>query len=74
MVRTCSAEDHVLDIPGSSADREAPRAPPRGQAPPPPPPRPPVSLEHLLATQNELMRRLVENDERRGAGRQPHHR
>jgi hypothetical protein len=39
---------------------------PRGGAPPAPPP-PPVSLEQLLATQNDLMRRLVENDERRGA-------
>jgi hypothetical protein len=41
---------------------------------PPPPPRPPVSLEQLLATQNDLMRRLVENDNRRGAERQhPRH-
>jgi hypothetical protein len=39
---------------------------PRGGAPPPPP----VSLEQLLATQNDLMRRLVENDEHRGAERQ----
>jgi hypothetical protein len=29
--------------------------------PPPPPPPPPVSLEQLLATQNELMRVLTEN-------------
>jgi hypothetical protein len=36
---------------------------PRGGAPPPPP----VSLEQLLATQNDLMSRLVKNDERRGA-------
>jgi hypothetical protein len=36
---------------------------------PPPPPHPPVSLEQLLATQNNLMRRLVENDEHRGAER-----
>jgi hypothetical protein len=36
---------------------------PRGGAPPPPP----VSLEQLLAMQNDLMRRLVENDEYRGA-------
>jgi hypothetical protein len=39
---------------------------PRGGAPPPPP----VSLEQLLAMQNDLMRRLVENDEHRGAERQ----
>jgi hypothetical protein len=41
---------------------------------PPPPPLPPVSLEQLLATQNGLMRRLVENDEYRGAEhQQPRH-
>jgi hypothetical protein len=39
---------------------------PRGGAPPPPP----VSLEQLLATQNDLMRRLIENDEHHGAERQ----
>jgi hypothetical protein len=33
------------------------------------PPLPPVSLEQLPATQNDLMRRLVENDERHGAER-----
>jgi hypothetical protein len=33
-----------------------------GTPPPPPPPPPsPVSLEQLLATQNELMRVLMEN-------------
>jgi hypothetical protein len=38
------------------------------------PPRPPVSLEQLLATQNNLMRILVENDERCGVERQqPQH-
>jgi hypothetical protein len=43
---------------------------PCGGAPPPPP----VSLEQLLATQNDLMRRLIENDERRGAEhQQPRH-
>jgi hypothetical protein len=39
---------------------------PHGGAPPPPP----ASLEQLLATQNDLMRRLDENDEHRGAERQ----
>jgi hypothetical protein len=35
---------------------------------------PPVCLEQLLASQNDLMRRLVENDERCGAERQqPRH-
>jgi hypothetical protein len=33
----------------------------RGTPPPPPPPLSPVSLEQLLATQNELMRVLMEN-------------
>jgi hypothetical protein len=33
----------------------------RGTPPPPLPPPPPVSLEQLLATQNELMRVLTEN-------------
>jgi hypothetical protein len=33
----------------------------RETPPPPPPPPPPVSLEQLLATQNELMRMLTEN-------------
>jgi hypothetical protein len=32
-----------------------------GTPPPPPPPLPPVSIEQLLATQNELMRVLTEN-------------
>jgi hypothetical protein len=72
MVRTRTSEDPILDIPEGSTGRG------RGQAPcgnaPLPPPRPPVSLEQLLATQNDLMRRLVENDERRGAEcQQPRH-
>jgi hypothetical protein len=49
-----------------------PRHPRRihGGAPPPPP----ISLEQLLAMQNDLMRRLVENDEHHGAERQqPRH-
>jgi hypothetical protein len=33
----------------------------RGTPPPPPPPPPPVSLEQLLAMQNELMRVLTKN-------------
>jgi hypothetical protein len=33
----------------------------RGTPPPPPPPPSPVSIEQLLATQNELMRVLTEN-------------
>ena len=76
MVRTRSADEAVLDLPETSVGRgrgQAPLAPSRGQeTPPPPPPRPPVSLEQLLATQNDLMWRFVENDERRGMGRQQH--
>jgi hypothetical protein len=72
MVRTRTSEDSILNILEGSIGRG------RGQVPcdsaPPPPPRPPVSLEQLLDTQNELIRRLVENDEHRGAERQqPQH-
>jgi hypothetical protein len=43
---------------------------PRGSAPP----APPVCLDQLLATHNDLMRRPIENDERRGAKhQQPRH-
>jgi hypothetical protein len=67
MVCTRTSEDPILDIMEGSAGHG------RGQAPPPPP-RPPVGLEQLLATQNDLMRRLVENNEHRGAERQqPRH-
>jgi hypothetical protein len=72
MVRTRTFEELNLDSPEGSAGRG------RGQVPcggaPPPPPQPPVNLEQLLATQNDLMRRLVENDEYHGAKRQqPRH-
>jgi hypothetical protein len=72
MVRRRTFEELSLDSPKGSAGRE------RGQVPrggtPPPPPRPHVSLEQLVDTQNDLMRRLIENDEHRGAERQqPRH-
>jgi hypothetical protein len=72
MVRIRTSKELSLDIPEGSAGCG------RGQVPhgnaPPPPPRLPVSLEQLLATQNGLMRRLVENEECRGAERQqPRH-
>jgi hypothetical protein len=72
MVHTRTSEDPILNIPDRSVGHG------RGQAPcgnaPPPPPRPPVSLEQLLATQNDLMRGLDENEERHGAERQqPRH-
>jgi hypothetical protein len=72
MLCTRTSDDPILDIPKSSVERGRGQAP-RGNAPPPPP-HPPVSLEQLLATQNDLMRRLVENDELRRAERpQPQH-
>jgi hypothetical protein len=69
MVRTRTSEDSILDIPMGSVGCGRGQVP-HGGAPPPPP----ASLEQLLATQNDLMRRLVENDECRGAERQqPQH-
>jgi hypothetical protein len=64
LVRTRTSEDAILDIPEGSIGRGCAR----------PPPPPPISLEQLVATHNDLMRRLVENDERRGVERQqPRH-
>jgi hypothetical protein len=69
MVRTRTFEDSILDILKGSNGRRRGQVP-HGGAPPPPP----VSLEQLLATQNELMMRLIENDERRGIEcQQPRH-
>jgi hypothetical protein len=69
MVRTRTSEDSILDIPEGSIGCGRDQVP-RGDAPPPPP----ISLEQLLATQNELLRRLIENDECRGTEhQQPHH-
>jgi hypothetical protein len=67
MVHTRTFEELSLDSPEGSAGRGRGQVP-RGGAPPPPP-HPSISLEQLLATQNDLMRRLVENDECRGAER-----
>jgi hypothetical protein len=67
MMRTMTSEDPILDVPEGSVRRGCGHVP-HGSAPPPPP-HPPVSLEQLLATQNDLMRRLVENDKRHGAER-----
>jgi hypothetical protein len=64
MVRTRASEDAILDIPERSVGRGRGQVP-RGGAPPPPP----VSMEQLLATQNDMMRRLIENDEHRGTER-----
>jgi hypothetical protein len=67
MVCTWTSEELILDILEGSVGCGCGQAS-RGNAPPPPP-HPPVSLEQLMATQNDLMRRLVENDERRAAER-----
>jgi hypothetical protein len=72
MVRTRTFKELNLDSPAGSAGCGRGQVP-RGGAPPPPP-RPLVSPEQLLATQNDLMRSLVENDERCGAEcQQPQH-
>jgi hypothetical protein len=69
MEHTRTSEDSILDIPEGSVGCGRGQVP-HGGAPPPPP----VSLEQLLAMQNDLMRRLIENDERREAEcQQPQH-
>jgi hypothetical protein len=69
MVCTRTSEDSILDILEGFVGRGHGEVP-CGDAPP----LPPVSLEELLGTQNDLMRRLVENDEHRGAEcQQPRH-
>jgi hypothetical protein len=69
MVRTRTVEELNRDSHEGSLGRGRGQVP-RGSAPPPPS----VSLEQLLATQNDLMRRLIENDKRRGAEcQQPRH-
>jgi hypothetical protein len=64
MVHIRTFEELGLDSPDGSAGHGRGQVP-HGSAPPPPP----VSLEQLLATQNDLMRKLIENDEHRGAER-----
>jgi hypothetical protein len=65
MVHTKTFEELNLDSPEGAARHGRGQAPHDG-APHPPP----VSLEQLLDTQNDLMRRLIENDEHRGAERE----
>jgi hypothetical protein len=67
-VCTRTLEDPILDIPEGPTGCGHDQAP-HGNAPPPPP-HPSVSIEQLLSTQNDLMRRLVKNDEHRGPERQ----
>jgi hypothetical protein len=78
MVRTRATEDASFDIPEGSVGRERGRGRGHGQArcdnPPSPPPCAPVSIEELLATQNELMRVLVQNEAHHGVECPQHHR
>jgi hypothetical protein len=67
MVHTRTTDDDVLDIlKGSTPCGRGRGQPSRGNAPPPPP-HPSVSLEQLLATQNELITLLIQNEARCGA-------
>jgi hypothetical protein len=70
MVRTRATEDATLDIAeGSIGHGHAPHV-----NPPPPPSCAPDNIEDLLATQNELMRVLMQNEAHRGIDRPQHHR
>jgi hypothetical protein len=60
MVHTRTFEDPILDIPEGSAGHGLGQVP-RGNVPPPPL-HPPISLDQLLVTQNDLMRLLMENE------------
>jgi hypothetical protein len=59
MVHIRTSEEPILDMPEGSVGCGCGQVPHGGG-----PPHPPVILEQLLDTQNDLMRRLVENDER----------
>jgi hypothetical protein len=72
MVRTRATEDDVLDIPEGSAPCRRGRGQSSHGSAPLPPLHPPVSLEQLLATQNELMTLLIQNEARRGAEHSQH--
>jgi hypothetical protein len=72
MVCTRATEDDVLDIPEGFAQRGRGHGQPSHSNAPPPPPHPPVSLDQLLATQNELMTWLIQNEAHRGAERPQH--
>jgi hypothetical protein len=72
MVRTRTTNDDVLDIPKGSAQRGRGRGQPsRGNALSPHP-HLHVSLEQLLATQNELITLLIQNESRHGVERPQH--
>jgi hypothetical protein len=65
MVCIRTSEESIHEIPNGSVGHGRGQVP-CGGAPPPPP----ISLEQLLDMQNDLMRRLVENDECGGAEHQ----
>jgi hypothetical protein len=67
MVRMRATDDDVLDIPEGSTPRGCDHGQPSHGNAPPPPLHPPVSLEQLLAMQNELMTLLIQNEARRGS-------
>jgi hypothetical protein len=73
MVQTRATKDAVLDILEGSTGRGHGRGQAPHANPLPPPPRAPVSIEELVATQNELMRVLMQNEAHRGAGHPHHH-
>jgi hypothetical protein len=74
MVHTRDIEDAEIDIPEGSAGHGHGRGQAsRGNSPTPPPPCPPVSIEQLLATQNELMSMLVHIEAPLGVERLQHH-
>jgi hypothetical protein len=72
MVRMRATDDDVLEIPEGSTPRGRGRGQPSLGNAPPPPPHPPFSLEQLLATQNELMTLLIQNEAHHGAKRPQH--
>jgi hypothetical protein len=72
MVHIRTSEDRIVNILEGSIRRGHGQVPHGGA--PPPPRHLPVNLEQLLAAQNDLMRRQVENDEhRRIECQQPRH-
>jgi hypothetical protein len=72
MVHTRATDDDVLDNPEGSAPRGRGRRQPSRVNALPPPPHPPVSLEQLLATQNELMTLFIQNETHRRAEHPQH--
>jgi hypothetical protein len=72
-VQTRVTKDAALDIlEGSTGHMRDHRKAPHTN-PLPPLPHAPISIKDLLATENELMRVLMQNDAHRGADRPQHH-